>query len=222
MLLCQVAQIRAIVCVVTTTPIAAVLGANCRRIRTDAEVTQDELARAARQFGLKWTASKVRDFEAGRSGPTFATVLALAAALDNVTNGEPVRLADLVSFDGGVTITEDFEPDGQALADYCSGGTWEHCAAADRFLQLSTGNTIDWRQSVIDWPKVLGLTEERVAAGLGISTDQLCDVSLRLWNTTFSAERDRIAGPDANAQRKGQVTRQLKAQLEKALTDGDD
>jgi hypothetical protein len=53
---------------------------------------------------------------------------------------------------------------------------------------------------------MLGLTEERVAAGLGISTETLCDTSLRLWKTTFSAERDRIA---------------LKAQLAEALTDGD-
>jgi hypothetical protein len=198
---------------VTTTPIAAVLGANCRRIRTDAGATQDELARAARQLGLKWTASKVRDFEVGRSAPTFATVLALTAALDRVTNGEPVRLADLVGIDGQVTVTEDFEPDGDRLGDYCSGGTWE---------RSSTESDIDWTTSVIDWPKVFGLTEERVAAGLGISTETLCDTSLRLWKTTFSAERDRIAGPDANAQRKGQVTRQLKAELQKAITDDHD
>jgi hypothetical protein len=68
---------------------------------------------------------------------------------------------------------------------------------------------------------MLGLTEERVAAGLGISTETLCDTSLRLWKTTFSAERDRIAGPDANPQRNGRITRQLKAQLAEALTDGD-
>jgi len=66
----------------------------------------------------------------------------------------------------------------------------------------------------------LGLTEERVAGRLGISTERLYAESQRLWNTTFSAERDRIAGPGANPQRKGQVTRQLKAELEKAITDG--
>jgi transcriptional regulator with XRE-family HTH domain len=191
---------------VTTTPIAAVLGANCRRIRTAADVTQDELARAARQLGLKWTASKVRDFEAGRTAPTFATVLALTAALDSVANGEPVRLADVVNLDGGVTITEDFCPSGNRLANYCSGGSWEHGLALDP-------------DTVLDWP---GLTEERIAAGLGISTGQLCDVSLKLWKTSFSAHRDHIAGPDANPQRKGQVSRQLRAELAKAITDGND
>jgi transcriptional regulator with XRE-family HTH domain len=250
-LLCQVAQIRAIVHDVTTTPLAAVLGANCRRIRKAAGLKQDELARAARQVGLKWTASKVRDFEAGRSAPTFATVIALTAALNSVITRtrltaqptqegseiavqlDPVRLADLVSFDGDVTVTEDFAPAGDQLADLCSGGTWEQSSyalgrgyalgrawdsAADRFAESG----IDWTESVIDWHKVLGLAEERVAAGLGIGTEELCAQSLRLWNTTFTAQRDRLAGPDANAQRKGQVTRRLKAELEKALADGND
>jgi len=210
----------------TARTIAAVLGANCRRIRTSAGVTQDELARAARRVGLKWTASKVRDFESGRSAPTFSTVLALTAALDNATEVKvtytaastptgneiviqmnpayhPVRLADLVSFDGEVTVTEDFEPCGDRLANFCDGGTWEH------------------PKSAIDWPETLGLTEQRVAATLGISTERLGAESLRLWNTTFSKERDRRAGPDANRQKRGQVTRQLKAELQKAITDGD-
>jgi transcriptional regulator with XRE-family HTH domain len=203
LLWCQGVQIRAIVRIVTTTPIAAVLGANCRRIRTSAGVTQDELARAARQFGLKWTGSKVRDFESGRSAPTFATVLAVTAALNGVKLG--VRLTDLVSFDGEVTVTEGFAPSGETLADFCGGGVW-----AESGLPLPIGP--DWR----------GLTDERVAAGLGISQAQLYAESLRLWNTTFSDQRDRIAGPDANAQRKGQVTRALKAELEKALSNGDD
>jgi Helix-turn-helix domain len=204
---------------VSTTPIAVVLGANCRRIRTDAGVTQDELAWAARQVGLKWTASKVRDFEVGRSAPTFATVLALTVALNRVITRtrvtalgheiaiqlDPVRMADLVSYGGEVSVTEDFALAGERLADYCSGGTW---------------STEDGVQSMSSNSSVLGLAEERVAGRLGISTERLYAESQRLWNTTFSAERDRIAGPGANPQRKGQVTRQLKAELEKAITDG--
>jgi hypothetical protein len=40
------------------------------------------------------------------------------------------------------------------------------------------------------------------------------------WKRTFVAERDRRAGPDANAQRRGQVSRQLKAELKEALPNG--
>lgn len=177
-------------------------------------MTQDELARAARRFGLKWTASKVRDFEVGRSAPTFATVLAVTAALTHVASTSqqgdvisvrlaPVRLADLLSFDGQVAITNEFSECGDRLVDFCSGGVWQAA-------------------TVIDWREASGLTEDRIAASLEISADRLAAESQRLWNTTFSAERDRIAGPNANAQRKGQVTRQLKAELKKVITDGDD
>jgi hypothetical protein len=43
-----------------------------------------------------------------------------------------------------------------------------------------------------------------------------------LWQRTFSEERDRRAGADANQQKRGQESRTLRAELEKALADGDD
>jgi hypothetical protein len=67
-----------------------------------------------------------------------------------------------------------------------------------------------------------GLTEHRLAQRLGISHDRLADMSFRLWQRTFSEERDRLAGPDANKQKRGQVSRTLQAELEKALADGND
>jgi hypothetical protein len=41
-----------------------------------------------------------------------------------------------------------------------------------------------------------------------------------LWHGTFSEERDRRAGPDATQQKKGRISRELRTELEKALTDG--
>ena len=38
----------------------------------------------------------------------------------------------------------------------------------------------------------------------------------------FREERDRRAGEDANRQKKGRITRELRAELEKALADRDD
>ena len=89
--------------------VAEVIGANCKRIRTDIGVTQDFLAHFARIAGLRWNAAKVGDFEAGKSEPTFKTVLAVTLALDMAwhfqvaTRATPyekpggVRLADLVN-----------------------------------------------------------------------------------------------------------------------------
>lgn len=213
--------------VVDPVPLAAVLGENCKRIRTAAGVTQDELARYARRFGLRWTASKVRDFEVGRTAPTFATVLALAAALDSAV-GKPtgrmpadlmkpereprVRLADLVTFDQFITVTDEFDPLGQVVADYCAGEPWDQ---RRRFANREKFDLARMRQAS-------GLTEDRLAARLGISRDQLATLSLRLWRKPFSQERDRLAGSDANKQKRGQVSRSLRAELEKAINDGDD
>ena len=213
--------------VVESVSLAAVLGANCKRIRTEAGVTQDELARYARRYGLRWTASKVRDFEVGRTAPTFATVLALAAALDSAV-GKPtgrmptdlmkpdreprVRLADLVTFDGFVTVTDEFDPLGQVIADYCAGEPWDQLR---RFASRQKFDLARMRQAS-------GLTEDRLAARLGISRDQLAALSLRLWRKPFSQERDRLAGSDANRQKRAQVSRRLRTELEKAINDGDD
>jgi transcriptional regulator with XRE-family HTH domain len=197
--------------VMTARALAAVLGENCRQIRRDANLTQDDLAKAARRFGLRWTASKVRDFEAGRSAPTFATVLALTAALEDATDQRP-RLADLVRFDGVVTVTEDFKPAGELLTSFCAGGRW------DRLSELWEDHRyIGTFRPVLDWS---GLTDQRVAASLGLNTEQLCDAAVQLWGTAFSAERDRRAGPDANPQKRGRVTRELKAELMESLSDG--
>ena len=67
-----------------------------------------------------------------------------------------------------------------------------------------------------------GLTEQRLATRLGISHSRLADASFQLWHSTFSEERDRRAGVGANQQKKGRISRELRAELEKALADGND
>lgn len=57
--------------------------------------------------------------------------------------------------------------------------------------------------------EIAGATEERTSKALGINTAELADLSVALWNRTFSEERDRRAGDGANAQKRGQVTRQM-------------
>jgi hypothetical protein len=65
------------------------------------------------------------------------------------------------------------------------------------------------------------LTEDRLARRFGIERARLADISYLLWRSTFSEERDRRAGPDANQQKKGRISRELRAELEEALADGD-
>ena len=73
--------------------------------------------------------------------------------------------------------------------------------------------------------KTPGATEKRTRKALGISSTLLADLSAALWNRTFSQERDRRAGEGANAQKRGQVSRQMRKELQAAIeaaTHGDD
>jgi transcriptional regulator with XRE-family HTH domain len=208
--------------------LTAVIGLNCKRIRTDIGVTQEELARHARAAGLRWTASIVGDFEAGRHVPTFATVLAVTRALHSAFQDAPknqnkrpaggVTLADLVTGDGFVALNENIDVLAARLSEVCRGqaftlgkGNWR-----TSFRPMEGGVVTD----LVDTLRRSGLTEQRLAQRLGIGTEHLAVLSSRLWHRTFSEERDRRAGADANRQKRGQVTRELQRQLEKEITDG--
>ena len=86
------------------------------------------------------------------------------------------------------------------------------------------GKTVDWMRvgDLRLMRKASGLTEDRLAARLGISRDWLAAVSFGLWKKPFSQERDLIAGTEANKQKCGQATRALQARLEGELADGND
>jgi len=62
-----------------------------------------------------------------------------------------------------------------------------------------------------------GATEERIRKSLGISAMLLARATASLWKRTFSQERDRRAGAGANAQKRGQITRQMRAELDAAI-----
>jgi len=216
--------------------LSAVVGRNCKRLRTDAKVTQDDLAKHARSVGLRWTASKVRDFEAGRNAPTFATVLAAAVALTHAT-GQDVSLADLVQDDGFVVLNSELKIRGPKLADVMGGQDWDLTVG-------DTGHKIDpgWIPAMLEqiaediedggrFPHLDdmpageifgirdrgGLDEERLAKRLGISTWTLAKASAELWRSTMSEERDRRVGAGANAQQRGHVTRAIERELKGLL-----
>jgi transcriptional regulator with XRE-family HTH domain len=217
-------------------PLAVVVGQNCKRIRTSAGVTQEELAKYAHRMGLRWGASAVGDFEGGRSAPTFATVLVVTAALSKalevvaVQRGEPygpgVTLADLVGGRGYVELTDalPFIPEA-VIADVCRRGRpFEVDEQAVQQRAARTAELVADLSVNVDIASIeqrSGLAEQRLAKRLKVGDELLAGASFRLWRKTFSEERDRRAGPDANQQKKGRISRELRAELEKALADGD-
>ena len=114
--------------------LAEVVGRNWTRLRSDAGLTQEQFVRYAREVGLRWTASKVADFERGRREVAFGTVLAVSLALSKaLADAEqrggvahsPVTLADLVQSAGSLTLTPDGpDPLGVVVADVCHGRPW--------------------------------------------------------------------------------------------------
>lgn len=217
--------------------LAVVLGRNCKRIREAAGLTQNTLARYARESGLRWTAAKVGQFERGAHSPTFATVLAATRALTLAT-GWPVALGDLVESDDFVAINDDlFAVSGEQLKlivseaiswrdlkaeDVCAGAVNASDAeairrAGDEFKRLHYKYELGDAplEFLLEISRKAGTDEDRLAKRLQISDTELAAASWRAWGRTFSDERDDRAGPESNAQKRGQVSRALQVELER-------
>lgn len=196
--------------------VAEVVGARARALRQDVTpaVTLEQFARAVRNYGLPWSTGRVGDFEGGRAAANLSTLLVVVAALGDVI-GRPVSLVELFSGQGTVDVTDELRIDLAKLRALLSGeavsvkpkkpsavpifGRIQDSAAAGRVLML-------FRES-----------DERMCRNLGVTPEAGALAMADLWGRPFSAERDRRAGPGANAQKRGQVSRQLKAELQEEL-----
>jgi hypothetical protein len=191
--------------------LAVVLGRRCREIRTEIGARQDDLAAAARNAGLRWTGAKVSDFEAGRWASSFETVLVISLVLEVLASGagkdRAVTPADLIGDDGSVALTEELNVRASTISKVCRGRGWETSMDEPKGVE---GVLARW-----------GLAEDRLAKRLNITRKQLAETSWRLWQRSFSEERDRRSGADANAQRRGQVSRSLQAEIEEQLHGSD-
>lgn len=249
--------------------IAVVIGRNFARLRAATGMTREQFAGYARDFGLRWTASKVADFERGRREVYLTTFLAAGWALSHALAdaaargaevGAPLQLADLLESDGNVTLVGAFpRPLASVVAAVCRGEPWpvlpedalgpDEAAAErahDRMVSTTAGDIRrgaernPWVKTILDgWPdngapfpitfgrdaedsmlRRSGLAEDRAATALGVSREQLSELSFLLWHgRTFSEERDRRAGADANPQKRGRVARELRAELAEALAE---
>ena len=185
--------------------IAEIVGRNAQRIRGDRRT--DEVAVAARSTGLKWGTGRVSELESGKVSPTLPTLIALCMALSDVSR-RPVALADVVWHDGPVKINEALTIDGSDLTDALRGepADWRREGTADALLAMAV------RQAG-------GEAEQRAAQSLGITGRRFKELAAELWGRPFAEERDARAGADANAQKRGRVARQLKAEMQAALED---
>jgi hypothetical protein len=221
-----------------TVSVAEVIGAGARALRLDADVTLEQMARVAQRYGLPWTSGRVGDFEAGRTAPSLPTLVAATAALGDVI-GRQVSLADLVTGTGQVHINDKLSLDASALRDALSGGRISADAVP---LLLPPQKVREMAQLAISqinfkWPNQLRAvkpeirdevlrdfseSDARMCKNIGVDQVLGAAAMAALWRRTFTAERDHRAGPDANAQRRGQISRQLKAALQEVVKHGND
>ena len=190
-------------------PMAEIAGTNAQTLRRAARVSLENFASAMESHGLSWSTGRVGDFESGRAAPNLTTLLAVTAALSEVV-GRPVQLADLFAGDGEVAINERLAVPLSALRAALTGEP-VHFAG----IGTLTAGVVAVRGTLRE-------SDMRMCKSIGVDLGTGAAAMDKLWGRPFSAERDSRAEPGANAQRKGQISRQLKAELQKVVNDGDD
>jgi transcriptional regulator with XRE-family HTH domain len=196
-----------------------VLGRNARTLRQNAHATLEDVATAVGSYGLAWSTGSVGSLESGRTvGVNLENLLIVAAALGDII-GRPVRLAELFDGDGDVTINDELSVPLQDVVQVLSGaaasipaGVIEIAGARVKVGKMKVKQTLP--------PSALRETDLKVCKSLGVDPLTGAKAMVKLWRASFTTERDRLAGPGANPQKRGRVSRQLKAQLRQELSRG--
>lgn len=198
-------------------PIAVIVGENVRRLRNDAGLSGDSLAREIRKlFQTRWTTARISELESGRVSPTAPTLFMVSQALGELLS-RPVPVAELLSDDGyaevgsvairTTRIAEAFSGEDVQLriGDFSNSDELAGQAKAGLARAASSGEG-----------------DRRTAYALGIPPVHLVALSAALWGRTYTEERDRRAGPDASPQKRGRVGRELREELKRVIEHGDD
>lgn len=185
---------------------AARVGANIKRLRVAAEVTQDALAAACTRVGLPWSAVRVAQVESGTVGlPALPTLLLLTAALDAVSDN-PVTLADLVTADGLVEIAP-----GVLVAGHHVGDAVRGARGADLMRDAQRIGGVQPDAALTEVRAGWTRADATVCKMLDIDREVAERVMAELWGRSMSAERDHQAEP--NPRSRALATRRLTAEL---------
>jgi len=207
--------------------VAEVMGAEARTLRLGAGASLEDVAEAVRPLGLPWSTGRVGDFEAGRAAPDLRTLFVVAAALSNVI-GRPISSAELFAGHGDVAITETVTVKRSVLRAMLSDKPVKMMHSSDVKavnirLRAPRSPVVPKGVRGVD-PGVLHRvlqdsreSDLRMCQRIGVEPYWGAAAMAKLWGKTFVARRDELAGPDANPQRRGQVSRQLQAELRELL-----
>ncbi|MCE4165994.1 MULTISPECIES: helix-turn-helix domain-containing protein [Rhodococcus] len=139
-----------------------------------------------------------------------------SAALARALEGGPVRFeGDDRAPWAGVETAQQHEVH-ETLTDRARANGWPGVAEAKADLRVTTDAELN---AVFDAADGAALADKRAAKAFDVEMVELMAAALRLWGHSLADERERLAAlePDANNQRRGQISRDLRAQLSAAL-----
>ena len=220
----------------------AVVGRNIRNLRANANVTSDDLRLEMRNYGFKWSPSRIAEIERGEKPVHPVYLVAFSLALTNLS-GRAVTVDDLLSTPGRISLSDDLDMDGQQFRDVLASrydvnelwalrktmttGTQTTAQALEDYLRRpherpDTSGIMEIAELLAQAPPTLSLADERARKRLNLELPEYVELVLSQWGHTLSDEVERQAPPGATAQKRGHITRTLTAQLEDALHRGDD
>ena len=209
---------------------SAAFARNARALRIGAGLKADQVAKAVTARGLHWAPSRVSELEMGRVAPTLSTLLVLSAAYSEL-RAEPVALADWFAGDGDVELPDTLHAPLAVVRASLKGKSANLPTPSISTTEVLLQDYLAQRAGLKPIPPAslkklsaiwdqCGEAEDRAARALGIDQGTLCEFMLDLWGTTLSSKRDQLAGPDANAQKRGRIARELRRQLREAIANG--
>ena len=212
-----------------TNSMAEVAGRNARRLRLNTRPTPtlEDLARAVRTYGLRWSTGSVGSFESGRTvGLTLETLVAVAAGLGDAI-GRAVTLQELFADGGDVAVNPDLTIRLSKLQAVLSGEVVR--LGAVRPPRGAASGLRTWPPTPTAWWSGVSASlhakvffdfregDVRMCKNIGVEPDVGAMAMAKLWKKTFVARRDELAGPGAKPQRRGQISRRLKAELQELI-----
>jgi len=206
-----------------TVDLQAAIGANVRRLRGDASMA--ELAVIASKYGEIWDAGSIGKIEAGKYKATIQLLGILSMSLSEL-NQRNIRISELLQSNRAVSINK--------LVVALPGELLDFLADRSKFV----GHTVvapstEFERAVEvefrDHPEPIELEpasrvyqalthgDRRIARELSMSSEAFAVWCSLVWERPFTVERDERAGPDASAQKRGRISRELKQELLKYM-----
>lgn len=211
------------------TPISALVGGSLRSWRKEEGLTQDEVARAARQIGVDWTRATVAAIETGRRDVSLGEFLALPFIVNRLTDGGSTtsrrRLVGFVARQKGtrdVALTDDcWLFDASNLTQLVNGGrvgTQDVAAGAVKPRPGVRREIASRVESALD-------AEQKAARSLGVTAMEVRLASYTLWGRSLTDEREERVGrkhledssPPSLQAHRGHLTRELLKELERVI-----